>query len=94
MHIETLKTFCDLVESGSFTKAAELGFVSQSAVSQQIKALETRFGCRLLERGSRRGVVLTEAGRQLYAECRDFLGPLSHPRGAAAAAVRRDRRAW
>jgi len=74
VHVETLKTFCDLVESGSFTKAAELGFVSQSAVSQQIKALEARFGCRLLERGSRRGVVLTDAGRQLYAECRDFLG--------------------
>ena len=74
MHIETLKTFCDLVESGSFNKAAALGFVSQSAVSQQLKALEVRFGRRLLERGSRRGVVLTDAGRQLYAECKELLG--------------------
>lgn len=73
MHIETLQTFCDLVESGSFTKAAELGFVSQSAVSQQLKALEMRFGCRLLERGARRNVVPTEAGRRLYAECKEFL---------------------
>jgi DNA-binding transcriptional LysR family regulator len=74
MHVETLKTFCDLVESGSFNRAAALGFVSQSAVSQQLKALEIRFGRRLLERGSRRGIVLTDAGRQLYAECKELLG--------------------
>jgi LysR family transcriptional regulator, transcriptional activator of the cysJI operon len=73
MHLETLKTFCDLVESGSFTKAAELGFVSQSAVSQQLKALENRFACRLVERGARRGVMLTDAGRQVYAECRELV---------------------
>ena len=48
--------------------------MSQSAVSQQLKALEVRFGSRLLERGSRRGVVLTDAGRQLYAECKELLG--------------------
>jgi DNA-binding transcriptional LysR family regulator len=77
VHIETLKTFCHLVEAGSFNKAAELSFVSQSAVSQQLKALESRFGCRLLERGSRRGVTLTDAGRQLYTECKDLLGRFS-----------------
>jgi LysR family transcriptional regulator, transcriptional activator of the cysJI operon len=95
MHIETLKTFCDLVESGSFGKAAELGFVSQSAVSQQIKALETRFGCRLLERGTRRGVMLTDAGRQLYAECKEFVGRfraleerLRQPAGAVSGLVK------
>ena len=73
MHIETLKTFCDLVESGSFNKAAALNFISQSAVSQQLKALETRYGRPLLERGSRRGVTPTEAGRLLYAECKVLL---------------------
>ena len=95
MHIETLKTFCDLVESGSFTKAAELGLVSQSAVSQQLKALEARFGCQLLERRSRRGVALTDAGRQLYAECKAFLDRfrtleerLRHPSAEMAGVVK------
>ena len=50
-----------------------LGFISQSAVSQQLKALEARYNQPLLERGSRRGVALTDAGRVLYAECRELL---------------------
>ena len=58
---------------GSFNKAAQLNFVSQSAVSQQLKSLETRYGRPLLERGSRRGLTLTEAGRLFYAECRELL---------------------
>jgi DNA-binding transcriptional LysR family regulator len=73
VHIETLKTFCDLVETGSFSKAAERNFISQSAVSQQLKALEIRYNRPLLERGHRRGVALTEAGRSFYAECRELL---------------------
>lgn len=73
MHIETLKTFCDLVETGSFSKAAQLNFVSQSAVSQQIKALENRFGKSLIERNSRKKVVLTEAGKTLYGECKEIV---------------------
>lgn len=73
MHIETLQTFCHLVETGSFTKAARLGFVSQSAVSQQLKSLETRYGRPLIERGARRQLAPTDAGRLLYAECRELL---------------------
>ena len=76
MHIETLKTFCDLVDTGSFTKAAELNFISQSAVSQQLKALETRYNRALLERRPRRGVALTDAGRLLYTECKLLLDRL------------------
>jgi DNA-binding transcriptional LysR family regulator len=73
MHIETLKTFCDLIETGSFNKAAQLNLVSQSAVSQQLKSLETRYGQALLERGARRGLKLTEAGRVFYAGCREVV---------------------
>ena len=74
MHIETLKTFCDLIETGSFSKAAALNFVSQSAVSQQVKSLEQRFEQRLIERGrAPRGVTPTDAGRIFYAECREIL---------------------
>lgn len=74
MHIETLKTFCDLVDTGSFTRAAGQNFVSQSAVSQQIRALENRYGRKLMERGPGRGVQLTEAGRLLYSEGKAILG--------------------
>src|SRR5262249_22289975 len=74
MHLETLKTFCDLVETGSFSKAAALNLVSQSAVSQQVRALERRYDQQLIERGGgRRGVIPTECGRILYAECKELL---------------------
>lgn len=73
MHIETLKTFCDLVESGSFSKAASLNLISQSAVSQQLNAIERRYGQRLIERGHRKNVVLTDAGKLFYSACKDLL---------------------
>ncbi|CAN5653350.1 LysR family transcriptional regulator [soil metagenome] len=74
MHIETLKVFCDLVEMQSFSFAAERNFVTQSAVSQQIRTLEDKFKRRLLERvRGRREVRLTPAGEVFYRECRNVL---------------------
>ncbi len=67
MDMAALKLFCDLVETGSFTRAAERNFVSQSAVSQRLRALEHEYGQVLLDRGKGKGrVVPTEAGRILY----------------------------
>src|SRR5215212_8035976 len=69
MHIETLKIFCDLVDLKSFSLAAERNFITQSAVSQQIRALEEKFKRRLLERiRGRREVKLTPAGAVFYRE--------------------------
>jgi DNA-binding transcriptional LysR family regulator len=65
MHLETLKVFCDVVETKSFSAAASQNFVTQSAVSQQIRNLEERYGRRLLER-TRGNVQLTPAGDILY----------------------------
>src|SRR5581483_10049052 len=76
MHIETLKTFCDLVDTASFSGAARLNLVSQSAVSQQVRALERRYGRRLIERGHQAGAVPTEAGRLLYEESKEILDRL------------------
>lgn len=74
MHIETLKVFCDLVELQSFSLAAERNFITQSAVSQQIRALETKFKRRLLERvRGRRDVDLTPAGEVFYRESKAVL---------------------
>ncbi|HEV3211623.1 MAG TPA: LysR family transcriptional regulator [Chthoniobacterales bacterium] len=51
MQIEILKVFRDLVETSSFSKAANLNSITQSAVSQQIHALERKFKVSLVERG-------------------------------------------
>ena len=56
MKSETLQLFCDLVETGSFSRAAERNFVSQSAVSQRLRALEREYGQSLVERGQGRGM--------------------------------------
>jgi DNA-binding transcriptional LysR family regulator len=72
MHIESLKVFCDLVDTRSFSKAATMNYISQSAVSQQVRALEDRFDRKLVER-SRGGLVPTAAGRVFYQGCREIL---------------------
>ena len=77
MHVETLKTFCDLVETGSLSRAARLNLVSQSAVSQQLRALEQRYGRRLIDRAPRIGARPTESGRVLYDEIKPFLERLA-----------------
>ncbi len=74
MHIETLKVFCDLVELESFSMAAERNFITQSAVSQQIRSLEEKFKRRMLERiRGRRDVKLTPAGEVFYREAKAVL---------------------
>ena len=65
MQIESLKVFCDLSETTSFTKAAQINGVTQSAVSQQISSLETRFDATLIER-SKKKFTLTKEGETLY----------------------------
>ncbi|MGO8764777.1 MAG: LysR family transcriptional regulator [Limisphaerales bacterium] len=65
MQIESLKVFCDLAETESFTKAAQINGVTQSAVSQQISALEKIFKSLLIERSKKR-FRLTREGQVLY----------------------------
>src|SRR5580765_6268330 len=65
MQIESLKVFCDLAETESFTKAAQINNVTQSAVSQQISSLERQFKSLLIER-SKKKFRLTREGQVLY----------------------------
>jgi len=65
MQIESLKMFCDLAETESFTKAAQINEVTQSAVSQQISSLERQFKSLLIER-SKKKFRLTREGQVLY----------------------------
>ena len=65
MQLEALKVFCDLSETESFTKAAQINKVTQSAVSQSISALERQFQSRLIER-SKKNFRLTTEGEVVY----------------------------
>jgi LysR family transcriptional regulator, transcriptional activator of the cysJI operon len=65
MQIESLKVFCDLADTESFTKAAQINEVTQSAVSQQISSLERTFKSLLIER-SKKKFRLTREGQVLY----------------------------
>jgi LysR family transcriptional regulator, transcriptional activator of the cysJI operon len=72
MQLESLKMFCDVVETGSFSRAAQLNHVTQSAVSQQIRALENRYEQKLLSRSARQ-VTPTPAGERLFRGSKEIL---------------------
>jgi len=72
MHIEGFKVFSDLCDTGSFSRAAEASGITQSAVSQQILAVEKRFGVPLIDRSKRR-FTLTPEGEVYLEACRDIL---------------------
>ena len=72
MQIESLKVFCDLAETESFTKAAQINHVTQSAVSQQISSLERQFKSLLIER-SKKKFRLTREGQVLYEHSKQII---------------------
>ena len=72
MQFESLKVFCDLAETESFTKTAQINNVSQSAVSQTITALERHFNSLLIER-SKKNFRLTSEGEVLYHHSKELL---------------------
>jgi DNA-binding transcriptional LysR family regulator len=77
MQIETFKIFRDLAESGSFSRAAVSNGITQSAVSQQIRALEQRFQVSLIERG-RRAFALTAEGEAFLGASREIVDVYEH----------------
>jgi DNA-binding transcriptional LysR family regulator len=72
MQTETLRVFCDVVETGSFTVAAKRHGVTQSAVTQMFRGLERRFKSRFAVRKPK-GFRLTPEGGLFYAICRKVL---------------------
>ena len=74
-----LLAFSALARLGSFTEAARDLFLTQSAISHAIKALEEQAGCRLFERAGRR-VTLTQAGEQLLRHVDKILGEMKAAR--------------
>ena len=63
--LDLLRGFEAAARHGSFTRAAEELFLTQSAVSRQVLALEEHLGKALFERRHRR-IELTDAGRKLF----------------------------
>ena len=72
MNIRNLEYFIKVVDTNSFTKAADDLFISQSAISQQIKALEDELCFPLMIR-NRKGFELTQAGKYLYIEGKNII---------------------
>src|SRR3569832_623394 len=65
MQIESLKVFCDLAETESFTKATQINNITQTTNNQQISSLERVFKSLLIER-SKKKFRLTREGQVLY----------------------------
>ena len=65
MNIEYLKSFIIVTEQKSYSKAADLLFVTQPALTKQIKRLEEEIGCKLFARNTR-NMELTESGEIFF----------------------------
>lgn len=86
-----LRSFLAVAEEGSLVRAAERVFVSQPALTKQIRQLENRLGVRLFTR-SRTGMALTDAGRELARRAPEVLAAWDDALRAARAAGRRTAR--
>ena len=73
MNLNQLRYFVSVADTGSFTKAAMLQYISQTAITQQIRALEENVGAKLFDRNSR-PVSLTPEGKVFLKEAREILG--------------------
>ncbi len=72
MQIENFKIFADLVETKSFSKAAKLNGITQSAVSQQARAMERNFKALMVDR-SQKQFNLTREGQRIYEAAKEIL---------------------
>ena len=79
MDLRQLEYFAAVARHGHFTRAAEELYVTQSALSQQVRRLEAELGLRLMVRGSR-GVELTPAGADLLERAQTILAEMAGAR--------------
>jgi DNA-binding transcriptional LysR family regulator len=77
MELRDLEYFLACVEAGSVTRAARKAHVAQPTVSHALARLEAELGVRILERGARAPLRVTEAGQRLAQRARQALGALS-----------------
>ncbi len=75
MEFDQLKGFYYVAKLGSFTAAAGRLYLTQPAISLQVKALEKELGERLFDRVGRK-IRLTHAGKAIFSEAEDLVGKL------------------
>ncbi|MGW7207299.1 LysR family transcriptional regulator [Streptomyces sp. NPDC054837] len=85
VHLRDLRYFLAVAEDLHFTRAAERLYVSQPALSKQVRALERQLGVELFRR-DRHGVTLTAAGEALLPHARRVLADWAEGAAAVAAA--------
>lgn len=85
VHVRDLRYFVAVAEELHFTRAAERLYVSQPALSKQVRALERHLGAELFRRDPQ-GVTLTEAGEALLPHARRVLDAWSEGSAALDAA--------
>jgi len=94
MQIETLKVFCDLAETESFTKSAQINGITQSAVSQQMASLERQFDALLIERSkkkfrlTREGELLYEYGKRIVQSFHELQARVDELKGVISGSIR------
>lgn len=76
-----LRTFVSLARTGSFTATAKEVFITQSAVSHSMRALENELGCRLLNRIGKR-TTLTLEGEQLLRHAEKIIADMTAARAS------------
>ena len=92
--IRSLRLFCDLVQTQSFTEAAHRNYLTQPALSHHLKALEQKFGHRLVERGrgrirlTRAGTLVLEAGQEILRRYEQLENALKEPASEVAGRLR------
>lgn len=85
MTITQYQVFVKVIETGSFTKAAQELNMTQPAVSHAVSSLESDLGVRLIVRDRRKGILLTEIGQQLLVQIREILQRIHHMQQIVAA---------
>lgn len=86
MYNPLLKTFITVVDCGSFTKAAEVLYISSTAIMKQMNSLENHLDLKLIER-TPSGISLTEAGEVIYNDAKFMLDYSKKSISAAKASV-------
>lgn len=94
VQIQSFRVFCDLAETESFTKSAQINGITQSAVSQQVSSLERQLKCLLIERSKKRfrltheGRLLYEGGKQIIQTYDSLLNQLQEAHDVVAGSIR------
>lgn len=90
LEIKHLRSICTIAETGNMTKAAERLFVSQSALSQQLKDIEGKLGVDLFFR-TRKSMILTPIGKKLLESAKQVIMTLEDAELEIAKIVSGDR---